>query len=316
MKFNRKIKKRILLGVLSVFVLMNVVAYFHAYSFTHFSDSEKAKTATPDKLSLTSKLHALVLGIDNPRPKTRFLPDKPYEIIKLQSNVATECWYMNNSHSGSAKGTVILFHGYGGEKSEMLERAMLFDSLGYDLLLVDFMGSAGSEGNTTTIGYYEAIQVKTAFEFVQKENPKDIILFGTSLGAAAIMKAINDYQLPAKALILECPFGSMYETVGQRFDNMKVPRFPMASLLVFWGGVQNGFWAFGHNPEEYAKRIKVPTLLLWGQQDKSVSKKETQSIFENLNGKKYLVTFPIAGHENYLKKYKSEWIKAVGDFVK
>lgn len=29
----------------------------------------------------------------------------------------------------------------------------------------------------------------------------------------------------------------------------------MANLLVFWGGVQNDFNAFKHNPTDYAKNI-------------------------------------------------------------
>lgn len=41
------------------------------------------------------------------------------------------------------------------------------------------------------------------------------------------------------------------------------PTFPMTGLLVFWGGVQNGFWAFGHNPTAYAKKISCPTLVLF-----------------------------------------------------
>lgn len=55
--------------------------------------------------------------------------------------------------------------------------------------------------------------------------------------------------------MIECPFGSMYKTVCARFKTMNAPTFPMAGLLVFWGGMQNNFWAFEHNPTEYAKNI-------------------------------------------------------------
>src|SRR5690606_3486437 len=197
----------------------------------------------------------------------------------------------------------------------MTNVAKIFDSLQFNTLLVDFMGSGGSEGNNTTIGYKEADQVKTAFEFVKEKGEKNIYLFGTSLGAVAIMKAMDDYALAVSGLILECPFGSMYETVCARFDNMNVPRFPMAGLLVFWGGVQNGFWAFGHNPTEYAKSIQCPTLLLYGEKDEKVSVRETEEIFDNLPGRKKLRTFPDAGHESYLLKYRKEWIEEVSEFL-
>jgi alpha-beta hydrolase superfamily lysophospholipase len=46
----------------------------------------------------------------------------------------------------NARGTVIIFHGYSAEKSVMLERAEEFIGWGYNTILVDFMGSGGSEG--------------------------------------------------------------------------------------------------------------------------------------------------------------------------
>jgi alpha-beta hydrolase superfamily lysophospholipase len=89
----------------------------------------------------------------------------------------------------------------------------------------------------------------------------------------------------------------------------------MAGLLVFWGGVQNGFWAFGHNPTEYAKKITCAALLLYGAQDEKVSKEETDAIFTNLKGKKELKIYQQAGHENYLSKYRNEWTKDVEKFL-
>lgn len=199
----------------------------------------------------------------------------------------------------------------------MLDKAAFFDGLGYDCFLVDFMGSGDSEGNTTTVGFKEAEQVKTAFDYLKNKGVHNIYLFGTSMGAAAIMKTIHDYDLKPKAILIECPFGSMYETVCARFRNIHAPVFPMAGLLVFWGGIQNGFWAFGHNPADYAKKIDCPTLLMYGNRDKNVSREETDAIFTNLQGPKTLKIFELAGHENYLGgKYKTAWMEAVIPFLK
>jgi esterase/lipase len=108
----------------------------------------------------------------------------------------------------------------------------------------------------------------------------------------------------------------MYQTTAKRFSNMNVPAFPMAGLLLFWGGTLNGFWAFGHNPSEYAKNITCPTLLLYGEKDNRVSRKEINTIYFNLSGEKKLKTYPLSGHENYLKKYKKEWSSDVSTFLK
>lgn len=290
--------------------MLNGIAYMHAYKFTHFTDPLIKRT--PKELSFSQKLKLLFTGVDNPKPLNKKFPNRPYQVIKVHSNVELDCWLMN---ADSAKGTVILFHGYGGEKSSMLDKAEVFFHLGFNTMVVDFMGSGGSQGTRTTIGFEEAIEVRDCYNYLVEKGYSNIHLFGTSMGAVAIMKAIKDYSIQPRSIIVECPFGSMYKTVCARFNTYHVPTFPMAGLLMFWGGVQNGFWAFSHNPTVYAKNIQCPTLLLYGEKDERVSREEIDDIFSNLKGTKKLVTYPLAGHENYLLRYQAEWTKDVRTFL-
>jgi len=295
-----------------VFLLMNVIAYLHAFNFTHFSNQHESKSKTPTKMSIAEKLKSIVFGVSNPRPANKVWPKRFYETILIQSNKTIECWSIRQL---DPKGTVILFHGYGSEKSALLEQADVFMSFGYNTLLVDFMGSGGSDGNQTTLGFLEAEQVKSCYDKLRKQREKNIFLYGTSMGAAAILKAVNDYQLTPSGIILECPFGTMQETVQARFRNMGIPTFPMSDLLVLWGGAQNGFWAFNHNPDEYAKGVNCPTLLMYGEQDDKVSRSEIDRIYDGLAAKKKLVLFPEAGHESYLNGDKALWVKEIDEFV-
>ena len=289
-----------------------MMAFFHAYKFTHFAAGGAAQTQEPGKLSPGQKIGALVFGISNPRPTNEKLPAQPFETIRIFSNKEIECWSIKTS---PARGTVILFHGYMGHKSVLLEKAGELLKLGYNTLLVDFMGSGGSAGNQTTIGFLEAAEVKSCVDYLKAGGEENIYLFGTSMGAVAIMKAIDDYRISPRGIILECPFGSMYETVENRFQSMHIPAFPMAGLLIFWGGIQNGFWAFGHNPAEYAKRISCPVVLMYGSKDDKVARKEIDAIFANLQGKKSLKIYAGAGHSNYFDQYQQAWIHDVGDFL-
>ena len=304
----KKLAKLSLFVLGLVFVLMNVVAFFHAYKFTHFSESERDKTRSAEKLSRIDKATALFFGIDNPRPENYKFPTQEFETITLQSNKKIECWSIKKDE---AKGTVILFHSNGAQKSALLEKSDEFLRLGYSTFLVDFMGSGGSEGNQTTIGFKEARQVETAYSYIKERGESNIYLFGSSLGAAAVLKAVDEFQLQPQGIIVECPFGSLYKTTCARFRSMGLPSFPMAGLLVFWGGVQNGFWAFGHNPIEYATGVESPTLLFYGVQDEKVSRQEIDEIYLNLKGKKKLTTFPRSGHDSYFPAYREQWLDDV-----
>lgn len=308
---NRK-RKWLVVFLVSVIILMNVSAVFHGYNFTHFSESKTSQKAYTNKSSVIEKWKTLVLGVNNPRPENNQEPTTDFETISIESNREISCWYIKVPE---ATGSVILFHGYSGNRAGLLDKAVIFQELGYNTLLVDFMGSGDSEGNQTTIGFYEAEQVKSCFEYLSNKGEENIFLFGTSMGAVAILKAIHDLGFDPKGIMIECPFGTMYETVCARFDEMGIPSFPMAGLLTFWGGAVNGFWAFGHNPSTYAKAVKCPTLLMYGAKDSRVSLKETHAIFDQLQGEKDLVLFAEAGHENYLNKYEEDWTSEIASFL-
>src|SRR5689334_9136192 len=89
---KRKWIKRSLWTLMTIFILMNIVALFHSYKFTHFADSKIEKTRDPQKLTTGQKIKTLIFGISNPRPENNTVPTKPYETITLKSNKEIECW--------------------------------------------------------------------------------------------------------------------------------------------------------------------------------------------------------------------------------
>jgi len=310
---KKKVVKRSLwtLGVL--FVLLNVMCFFHAYKLTHFNDASVVKTKRAERLSASEKIKAAFFGVNNPKPTNRSKPNSNFNTIYIQSNVKLECW---DIPVAQPKGTVAFFHGFGGSKSSMIEAAEAFNEMGYSALLVDFMGSGGSEGSQTTIGYEEAKNVTDVFNYLQKRGDKNIMLYGCSMGSAAIMKAVAEKNVQPTKIMLECPFATMSEAVGVRLTSMKVPQYPFRPLLMFWGGVQNGFNAFSHNPKDYAMQIDVPTLMMYGKRDIRVTLEETERIYNNLPAKKQLAIFENGGHGRYIDRCKEEWIRDIRAFLK
>lgn len=309
-KRNRKILGGFLLFGL---VLSNVIFYNHAYRFTHFGDNNSQKTKRPEELSLGGKLEILFMGINIPKPKNAAVPSFEYETVFLESEEKLAAWHVKRPNS---KGTILMFHGYSSSKSGILPYSEVFNQKGYSTFLVDFMGSGESTGFTTTVGFKESKDVKVAFDYIKAKNPNGpIILFGTSMGAVAIMKAIQDFQIKPDKIILECPFGSMRTTTKKRFEAMNLPSFPFAEILLFYGGLQTGFNPFRHNPTEYAKAIDLPTLLLYGAKDARVTRPEIDEIFQNLKGAKQLGIMHKSEHEVYLNDDSVDWNRAIDRFL-
>jgi alpha-beta hydrolase superfamily lysophospholipase len=294
------------------FMVLNALLAFHAYKFTHY-DTEQKEKLTPEGLTTDAKIRAALMGVSLPRPENGSVPSDPYvEIMIDVPDGRIHCWWVPVE---GASASVILFHGYGDSKSSMVDRAGAFRRMGYNTLLVDFTGSGGSTGSETTIGFREGAEVRAALEWVRENHADSIHLFGMSLGAAAILKAVADGAQPT-SVILECPFATLLGTVQNRFHMMDIPDMPLAQLLTFWGGVLHGFNAFAHNPQDYAHSVRCPALLMWGEADDRVLRRETNAIYAALAGPKTLATFPGVGHENYLRADREAWMSAVRAFLK
>ena len=307
--------------LLAAFVAANAGAFVHAWRFTHFSAEAGTHSPNPEQLTAFQKAGLLLTGIRNPRPQTGAGPDFPFTAVGIASpNGKLAAWYARPNRL-PARGTVALFHGYASEKSRLLPEARYFRRLGYAVLLVDFYGSGGSNGRTVTVGHHEAADVAAAVGWLRTSALPDaaekqkIVLFGVSMGAVAILRAEAELGVRPAANVLECPYGSMRQTACNRFASMGLPGFPLADLLVFWGGVQNGFWAYGLNAETYASRVKTPTLLLWGTADPRVTRAETDAVFAALAGPKQRHDFAGSGHEPYWWKHPAEWQQQVQGFV-
>ncbi|WP_071837698.1 alpha/beta hydrolase [Hymenobacter norwichensis] len=303
---------RLLLLAVLAFSAMNVVAAFHAWRFTHFTTETGTHTDNPEQLTAAQKLWVLLTGIKNPKPVNHQTPVFPYRTIYLNGpNGRLEAWYGAVPH---ARGTVALFHGYTSSKSKLLTEAATFRRLGYNVLLTDFTGNGGSAGNVCTVGHHEAADVAAVTRWLQR-RPGAVFIYANSMGAVATLRAEAELGVRPTANVLECPYGSMLETAQSRFRSMHVPSFPMANLLVFWGGVENNFWAFDLDATAYGARISTPTLLMWGTADPRVTRPETDAIYAALRGPKQRQDFPGSGHEPYWRKYKALWEQTIQEFL-
>lgn len=289
--------------MLVAFVVLNVLSYVGAYALTHYSTRES-------------------WGLGLTRPTSSKLPTDvglEYVTQRIPINQAEwlESWFIPAQNSVSA-GTVLLFPGNAGSKAlQLLAPAQVFHNLGYDTLLVDFRGVGDSSGNTTTLGIREAKDVALTMSYAKYSNFKrPFVLYGVSMGSAAILKAVAQEKINPDAVIVELPFARLIDAVKSRLRAIKVPTFPLAEMLVFWGSIQHKFNGFAHNPVTYARLVKCPTLILHGKLDKWTTETEINQIFQNLHGSKQLVIFPNADHNLLVTVDKERWQRSVDQFVR
>jgi len=313
-------KRWLALGVLVLvagFAGLNALAYSHASTMLRFVDAAP-RTATPEQLGFRSKIKVLLSGVSIPRPAghrrpAELAPDCQVLSVPGPSGIKLASWYCDR---GKGTPVVILFHGYSAEKTSLMGEARAFLDLGASVMLVDFRGSGGSSESYTNVGVREAEDVAAALHYARRRlSHREVFLFGRSMGAAAILRAVHVHAIQPDGVILEAVFDTMLNTVRHRFRALQVPSFPSAELLVFWGGRQWGFDGFEHNPSDYAASVHCPTLLMHGARDPRVRLTEARRVFEAIPGRKEFVTFERSGHESYLSNHANRWRNAVERFI-
>jgi uncharacterized protein len=302
LRFSKKVVRQLVRTFLIIFCIVNLLGYISAYSLTHFK--------TPGQFGLGSlKPSSSKLPTDlGLKYQTKRIPVNPSEWL--------ETWSIPVEQSTS-KGTILLFHGDKSTKAkQLLPPAQVFHDLGYDTILVDFRGVGGSSGNTTTIGMREARDVAQSASYAQSSQlQRPLVLYGVSMGAAAILRAVAQENVNPDAIILELPFARLLDAVRSRIREKHIPTFPLAEAIVFWGGFQHGFNGFAHNPVDDARQVKCPTLLLHGKLDKWTTGTEIDRIYQNLQGIKQLSIFSNAGHELLVKNDRHRWKQEMETFL-
>ena len=128
-----------------------------------------------------------------------------YEDVTLltRDGLSLKGWYLP-SRNGAA---IILLHGYGGNRLEMLDRAVLLAQHGYGVLWYDERASGESGGDKRTFGWLDVNDVPLALADLQNRSEVDsqrIGMLGFSIGGQIALRAAARLD-QIKAVVAEEP---------------------------------------------------------------------------------------------------------------
>src|SRR5262245_41725898 len=203
--------------------------------------------------------------------------DLPVTAVHFSSESGSEIrgWLIPGQKQG---GAVVLMHGYGGDRTSMLDRARFLSRVGYTVLLFDFQASGESPGKHITFGYLESRDARAAVSYLRARAPGQRIgVIGVSMGAAATLLATP--PLDADALVLEM----VYPTINQAIDDRLERRFgklgdALRPLLSWQLKPRLGISAADLRPIDKVSSIHVPKLFIAGSQDEDTRIDESRAI--------------------------------------
>lgn len=212
-------------------------------------------------------------------------------------------WFIPAGQARAA--AVILLHGYGNSRPQLLPHADYLHRAGYHVLLIDFRNRGESGGDVVTIGAMEPLDVRGAVSYLRTRaevDPARIAVQGVSLGASAgILAAVFDQRIAA--VVAESAFTDLAGTIARSFTHfIGLPSFPFTPVTLFIAERRLGARAANVRPVDAIRDIGGrPVLLIDGLQDDIVPPNSGRRLYAAAPGPKELWLIEDAGHAGGLK---------------
>lgn len=237
---------------------------------------------------------------------------------KSKNESAVKGWIVKPTNANNSSGTVILVHGGGNDRRALLKHVSYLTEAGFTTLLIDCWnhGLNLGDGKGLSFGYKESESVIAAAEYIVANNlPMPIYSMGTSQGGFSVLRAAALSPL-FKAVVSENPYISV-ERVLLEFPAMTwVPGLSKKSavkLVGLWWGINENVL----DVTSFANNIQQPVFLIHGIEDKTISYKHSEEIYNLLNRKENKLWI-VAGsdHEEIWNKNKAQYQDKVISFFK
>jgi pimeloyl-ACP methyl ester carboxylesterase len=154
-----------------------------------------------------------------------------YENISFRTkdHVLLKGWYIP-SPNPRAK-TIILLHGYPADKGNILPSRMFLHS-DYNLLLFDFRYFGDSEGNYSTAGKNEVLDLLAAIDYLKYRGIDKVYVWGFSLGGAVALMAAEKTSA-IQSVIAESSYARL-DWMAYEYYPFPLLRYPLGELTRFW----------------------------------------------------------------------------------
>ncbi|MBM3359236.1 MAG: alpha/beta hydrolase [Betaproteobacteria bacterium] len=197
----------------------------------------------------------------------------------------------------TARGAVLIFHGNAGNISHRLDYLVMFHRLRYSSLIIDYRGYGTSTGSPSEAGTYR--DAEAAWRWLtdtRKVAPRDIVLFGESLGGGVASWLAA--RVSPRALVLASSFTSVPDLGAQVYP----------FLPVRWMS------RFSYDSIAALRAVKAPVLVAHSRDDDIVPFSHGRRLFEAASEPKSFLEMR-GGHNDGFIFVRREWVAELGAFL-
>ena len=214
---------------------------------------------------------------------------------------------------------VVLVHGYTYCQFGSVKYIDIFRRLGFHCVIYDHRNHGYSDKAVTTMGYYEARDLKKVCDYVREKLGEKIILgtHGESMGASTVMmNAPLDSKL---AFVIEdCGYSDLSDQLAHNMKKIyHLPRIPFLEIASLFSKLRGGIYFHQVVPKkEIAKCENLPILFLHGDRDDFVPTTMIHQLYQAKKGYRRMKIFPNAAHAESYWNNRDSYTKEIEVFLK
>ena len=216
--------------------------------------------------------------------------------------------------------TIVIAHGYMGNKEQMASYIRLWHKQGYNVLAPDDRGNGQSQGDYYGFGWPDRLDYKKWTQQVVRRvgQNSQIGLFGVSMGGATVMMMSGE-KLPSqvKAIIEDCGYSSVSDELTYELKQLYyLPKFPLIYTASWVADYKAHFNFLKASSVDQLKKNKLPIFFIHGGSDTFVP---TSMVYKNYAATtvkdKQLWVVKGAGHAESFTKHPQLYTEKVTAFM-
>ncbi len=276
-------------GLLGAFVLFAAVSAFFAWQLT--SPPRRTVGEIPAELPATTQA-VTFLARDG---------------LKLAG------WFLSREGSNKA---VVLLHGNGSSRRQMIARARLFHNAGYSALLYDARGHGLSAGDKVSAGWFESADLLGALDYLQAKGLNEFGCLGASQGGATILLAADQLPNEVRWVIIESVYPTIRDALDRRFRlDLHLPAWLAGTLFVPFAEMRLGVSIDRISPLDSIRKLHCPVFVLGGSADLHALPASIEALFAAAPKPKELWLVPDARHVDLYGFAKQTYADRILAFV-
>ncbi len=317
-------KKKIIIGSILTFLIVLIVGgYFVGDYFTQYAIGRKPVDLIDDKSPTYVQSEKEILAREIAKEEVEQLINNHLTKEVRIDSFDHESLYAKIFENDSNK-WVIIVHGYTSSHLDILDIAAKFYEQGYNVLTPDLRAHNESSGEYISMGYFDAIDIVDWTKYIN-DNYDDvqIVLHGSSMGAATVMISAGDKDLPNNvvAIVEDSGYTNAYQMFVEQLDyRFGLPSFPILNISSAVAEMKAGYNLRDASPIDALQQSNVPILFTHGDADGFVLPYMLEELYHSYSGEKEKMIIKGADHTagRYLESeyYYQTMFKFLNKYVK